>query len=1056
MMLTPATVAKDYLQKDLRAHEAALVSISNPGKKSIFDDVHSQRTDKPAPKVSVILHDACYGHRYSRPRTSKASLNTIVERPERIHASVLGISTAYVLLGDRHSGEEDGIHPSLTAKVPPFTIHKTSRNVSLTSPVVTNVHGSKWMAELKVMCEGAEARLATNGKELVRPIDKSDDHDQEDRPKLHDGDLYLCSESLNALEGALGGVLDGVDAVFSAAGSRRSFVCIRPPGHHCSDNYPSGFCWLNNVHVGISHAAMVHGLTHAAIIDFDLHHGDGSQSITWDRNTKVITLPKNASMSKKTAIGYFSLHDINSYPCEYGDEEKVRNASLCIEDAHGQSIWNIHLQSWKSEPEFWNLYETRYTTLLEKTRAFLKRTSEKLRAHPNIASPRAAIFVSAGFDASEWESHGMQRHKVNVPTGFYARFTQDIVALSDEEGLGVDGRVISVLEGGYSDRALTSGVLSHLCGLTTSSKNPTQNQGRDPAINGLGQEMSLRLGNLGLEGEGRQRKNSRAVRSYDPQWWSHTRLEELENLVNPPLPTTGPKKSRGPANPTYSTPTQSFAAKVVPQAVGRRSLSSSLTSPYSSSSVVTKAPTPPPPEVDWATASHELMKLLVPKDRQTRSCKPEDLNAEATRARKIRQSGVSVAAEAPLENGKRMQLRDRKSRTPTYKTDEELESGQLPRVDENRRRTIGGVENLGKVLANPDSGAPKVKPPTRRRVSVASTILSAGEDVPSVPTARRPEALVVSKSRSPSKSRVARKVSAQPPVPRIPSSFRRTTSASSAQPKSRERQSSRETIATARAASASQHDMDNLSKGMKKMNIKLKVPPKEEQEVREAKRKTALKPPRKAAVPKAPKKPTEPPTKPVSDPILQPPADGIKLGPVETEEYQPTEVSFIPASISQEPFAQPTITHHDDYLPPYFMPPGSGTIPAPVVESSFPEPASSLITDSTPVAESKNNIQPTNLREAPAEQDHQPSNPADPIRPSTPQRTKESLPVFTSTSPIIFGPSSNVANMAHVLPRTDENIKTEGGEEEAGKGKEEKEDAEVRRGEDIWDVPETP
>src|SRR5262249_20389959 len=149
---------------------------------------------------------------------------------------------------------------------PPFQIRKTSRTMPLSSPAVTFVHGTKWMEELKGMCDAAESKLALNGKELARPPPNSKDEDP--KRKFHEGDLYLCSESLSAFEGALGGVCDGVDAVFGPGKARRAFVAIRPPGHHCAADWPSGFCWLNNVHVGIMHGAMTHGLTHAAIIDF--------------------------------------------------------------------------------------------------------------------------------------------------------------------------------------------------------------------------------------------------------------------------------------------------------------------------------------------------------------------------------------------------------------------------------------------------------------------------------------------------------------------------------------------------------------------------------------------------------------------------------------------------------------------------------------------------------------------------------------------------------------------------------------------------------------------
>ena len=247
---TAASIASDHFKKELELHRSV-----DTGSKTV-----------------IIIHDACYGHRFSRPRTSKAALSTIVERPERIQASILGISTAFVRMGQRHEGGRFAPHPDLDVKLlptPPFQIRKTDRSMPINSPAVTHVHGAKWMEELKTMCHAAEDRLALNGKELVRPRSSGKDENGANSQKLHEGDLYLCPESLNAFEGALGGVCDAVDSVFGVGSTRRAFVCVRPPGHHCSANDPSGFCWLNNVHVGITHGAMNHGLTHAAILDFD-------------------------------------------------------------------------------------------------------------------------------------------------------------------------------------------------------------------------------------------------------------------------------------------------------------------------------------------------------------------------------------------------------------------------------------------------------------------------------------------------------------------------------------------------------------------------------------------------------------------------------------------------------------------------------------------------------------------------------------------------------------------------------------------------------------------
>lgn len=660
-----------------------------------------------------------------------------MERPERLHAASLGVAAAYVRLGGRHS---EGAHPPCAgqdSRFPsdiPFHIQKSSRSISLTSPIVANVHGAKWMNELKLMCQTAEAKLALDGKELNRPVEVNGE--EREKTKFHEGDLYLCGQSLEALEGTLGAVCDAVDTVFQGAnaidGTRKAFVCVRPPGHHCSSSYPSGFCWLNNVHVGISYAAQTYGLTHAAIIDFDLHHGDGSQAITWAHNAKLGRLPKNASSLKRASIGYFSLHDINSYPCEMGDEDKVRNASICVENAHGQSIWNVHLQPWKTESEFWNLYESRYSILIDKARDFLRSQTQRLRAVSAQSKPKAAIFLSAGFDASEWEGAGMQRHKVNVPTSFYARFTQDTVSMASEEDLAVDSRIISVLEGGYSDRALSSGILSHLSGLIRGSPI-IKDEPRDEQ--GLGYEMGRRIGTV----KGDESRTSIAVDSpsYDPAWWSLQQLENLEALVNPAPPAPPSRRPRVSTPPTYTSTTKSFMAKVVSTAKPYRSVSGSMANGYASStaSVTSRAPTPPPPEVDWATAAHELGKLLIPSDRQTRSCKPEELSAEASRGKKTRHSTIGVPViSKPADAGRRV-LRDRKGRTPNYIFDEGEEEPtglSLPMKRSERRRTVaapGLVQD--QVIVSGRSQVPASA--SRRRSSAGSSIASASRDAPNRP-----------------------------------------------------------------------------------------------------------------------------------------------------------------------------------------------------------------------------------------------------------------------------------------------------------------------------------
>ncbi|KAK3324601.1 hypothetical protein B0T19DRAFT_359734 [Cercophora scortea] len=887
---TPESVASAHFKAELEVHHGANPNLS--------------------PETIVIIHDACYGHRFSRPRTSRAALNTIVERPERIKASVLGVSAAYVRLGERH---QDGahpiqphLHPSSLPSVP-FRIHKSSRRLSLTSQTVTNVHGTKWMEELKAMCESAEAKLATNGKELQRSATDRGPNGEPPK-KLHEGDLYLCADSLEALEGALGGVCDAVDAVFRPQGPRRAFVAIRPPGHHCSASFPSGFCWVNNVHVGIMHGVLSHGLTHAAIIDFDLHHGDGSQSIAWEHNTRSNASAKNAALWKKTSIGYFSLHDINSYPCEMGDEEKVKNASLCIENAHGQNMWNVHLQPWKTEDDFWALYESRYSVLLEKMRSYLSGHAERLRA--SGLNSRAAIFLSAGFDASEWESAGMQRHNVNVPTDFYARLTRDVVRIAAEEGTSVEGRVISVLEGGYSDRALCSGIFSHICGLA--GDGPAT---KEQDVGGLGYEMGQKMGKV------RGRKDStaseRGARRYETSWWSAAELEQLENDIA--TPTVVPIKPRYVVPPTYSSPTQASSAKALTPRVVRRTESG--LSPGRKASPLPRYPTPPPPDVPWTVAAHELSKLLIPSGRQTDSCTPDDLNAEATRIRRDRQSALTQSVPpapgtvpaAPSERAPtRMALRERKAKA--LPVDDEAEEER-----KTRRKTVAGSS-----VILTEKGKQKQ---SGRRLSAASAVVSDGAE-PAAPaplpapirTAVRPDTsqsirpessvsvrapnsnpITVKKTRGPAKK--------EPAPRRAPKKAPGTAAGGS----SMTAKTTKTTAPSPPSTSKTDDDMDNLTSNMK--NIKITLVTKAQREARERERERNMK--------ELIAKPEAGQVAPLGEnkPMLQPDMNHtLPSSPPHTA----TPVSTPPAELADKP-SGPVAAHQQQYLPEH---PASPSTPA--------------------------------------------------------------------------------------------------------------------------------
>lgn len=164
-------------------------------------------TQDPYAETTVVLHDSSYKHRYSRPKTSAEELASIVERPERIPAAVLGVCAAQVRAGKER-----------------IAIRKTARMGSLADAEVMLVHahtpldkGRKaWPEELSTMAAAAKDKLARGVVEVPAGY--------------HQGDLFLCGESLEDLEGCLGALYDGVDAVFGHGPVKKSFVCIRPPG----------------------------------------------------------------------------------------------------------------------------------------------------------------------------------------------------------------------------------------------------------------------------------------------------------------------------------------------------------------------------------------------------------------------------------------------------------------------------------------------------------------------------------------------------------------------------------------------------------------------------------------------------------------------------------------------------------------------------------------------------------------------------------------------------------------------------------------------------------
>ncbi|KAK0455328.1 histone deacetylase domain-containing protein [Desarmillaria tabescens] len=414
-------------------------------------------------KAGVFIQDACYQHQYIRSKDT----SLIVERPERLRAVKLGVAAALSRIPSvvDADGDPDDLAAALsrldiaketgTDKVE--IIRSTASVDILHHPAVKFVHGDLdgdvYIPKIKSWADESRDKIAKGESEIPEGYSQ--------------GDLYLCPESIVAIQGALGSVCEAVDTVVASSkkndernGISRAFVAIRPPGHHCGEDTPEGFCFVNNVAVAAAHAHLQHGINRVVIFDIDLHHGNGTQSIVWQINEESYrkTLESEGGapdIKPGPRIFYSSIHDILSYPCEDGKPQLVQAASVSIHGAHGQYIENVHLQTYESQEHFFNvLYPQRYAGILRKAEQFLDETGGP--------GDDILFFISCGMDACEHEYESMSRHNRKVPTSFYHRFTQDACSLSERYA---GGRIISVLEGGYSDRALTSATFAHILGL---------------------------------------------------------------------------------------------------------------------------------------------------------------------------------------------------------------------------------------------------------------------------------------------------------------------------------------------------------------------------------------------------------------------------------------------------------------------------------------------------------------------------------------------------------------------------------------------------------------
>jgi acetoin utilization deacetylase AcuC-like enzyme len=262
------------------------------------------------------------------------------------------------------------------------------------------------------------ASFAEGGGEVVGPRAATDEdllrvHTQEHidtivstrgKAVMIDEDTFTSPDSDDIARLAAGAVLTGVDRVLDGPAGSRALVLVRPPGHHAEADRAMGFCLYSNIAVGAAYARS-RGCARVAIVDYDVHHGNGTQWIFYEDPTVL----------------FVSSHQFPFYPGTGAESEKGRG------EGHGFTL-NIPLDAGAQDTEIEQKYEQLVYPAL---RAF----------KPDL------LMISAGFDAHELDPLGQLR----MTTAGFGRLTASMLKVAGEV---CSGRVVLVTEGGYNLDAL--------------------------------------------------------------------------------------------------------------------------------------------------------------------------------------------------------------------------------------------------------------------------------------------------------------------------------------------------------------------------------------------------------------------------------------------------------------------------------------------------------------------------------------------------------------------------------------------------------------------------
>ncbi len=230
--------------------------------------------------------------------------------------------------------------------------------------------------------------------------------------ELSTGDTLASQGSLQAAEFAVGGVLNVVDTVM-AGRVKNAFAAVRPPGHHATPDRGMGFCIFNNVAVAARYLQKKHGIRRVLIVDWDYHHGNGTQEIFYNDGS----------------VFYFSTHHYGAYP-------GTGSAAETGAGLGSAKILNVPMPPGAGDAQFLQAFETK---LVPAARSF----------KPDF------ILISAGFDSMRRDLLG----QFDITPQGFAAMTRVVMKLADEFS---QGRLVSVLEGGYRLDGLAESVVAHV------------------------------------------------------------------------------------------------------------------------------------------------------------------------------------------------------------------------------------------------------------------------------------------------------------------------------------------------------------------------------------------------------------------------------------------------------------------------------------------------------------------------------------------------------------------------------------------------------------------